>query len=118
MLCITNGVQTLTVTSGAYMSIYAPQGWKPVDTSTHAEMLEEDEVFSTDRLPDPEPESTTEPILAQESEDESGEEENLSEIPLTEMNSAQLREYAKQLGVDIKGLTSKKAVRDRIRAVL
>lgn len=118
MFCITNGVQTLTVTSGAYTSIYAPQGWKPVSTSTQAEMPEEDEAFLPDKVPDPESENASEAILAQESDDEGDEEENLSEIPLTEMGSAQLRKYAKQLGVDIKGLTSKKAVRDRIRAVL
>lgn len=117
MIKITNGRVTLMVTPGAYKDIYASQGFHQI-----SELVTKATETS---LNGPEPQNDTAPDPDDEdsSEDNSGcsednQDEDLSEVPLNEMDSDQLREYAKKLGVDIRGLTSKKAVRDKIRSVL
>lgn len=121
MLKITNGKVTLFVTPGAYRDVYAPQGFTEVTTrATETPQIEPEPQGGN--LPGVTPEDVTEDN-SDASEDASEPEtpktsEDLSEIPLGEMDSDQLRAYAKELGVDLSGLTSKKAVRNKIRAAL
>lgn len=105
--------------------MYAPQGFTEVTTrATETPQIEPQ--AQGNNLPEVTPEDTTEDN-SDASEDKfetntpehvADTDEDLSEIPLGEMNSEQLRAYAKQLGVDLKGLNSKRAVRDKIRAAL
>lgn len=44
--------------------------------------------------------------------------DTLSEIPLSEMSAAQLVEYAEELGVQVEEGTTKKQLREKIRAAL
>lgn len=126
MIRITNGIHTLTVTEGAYKTMYAPQGWIEVSDSKTPEMVSDGSSDLGDNLPDHESEDTTEAISGQENDDteddaeddSENEDVDFEETPLSEMNSAQLRAYANHLGVDVTGMTSKKAVRDKIRAAL
>ena len=120
MVKITNGTTEMSVSMGAYKDIYKPQGYslisdmpsegssRPVETSTDlvGKFTSHDHKnVSEDKFDASEDKYVSEP-------------EDLSEIPIGEMNSDQLRAYAKELGVDLKGLTSKRAVRDKIRAAL
>lgn len=121
MLKITNGKVTLFVTPGAYRDVYAPQGFTEVTTrATETPQIEPEPQGGN--LPEVTPEDVTEDNSDASEDisepDTSEQVEDLSEIPLGEMNSEQLRAYAKQLGVDLKGLNSKRAVRDKIRAAL
>ena len=125
MVQITNGIVTLSVTPGAYKNIYASQGFREVNTKTPSKAKVESQI-ETDISVGTFPEVTPEDATASEFDastvgtvSETPEPDvDLSEIPLGEMNSEQLKAYAKQLGVDLKGMTSKKAVRDKIRAAL
>ena len=125
MIKITNGSETYTVTQGAYKDIFKPQGFYEV-SDNRTEMREETSFINEGSLTPTGGEPTSEAISVQETEDSepdiaSGSEEapsDLSEVPLSEMTDKQLREYAKQLGVNLKGITSRKAVRDKIRSVL
>lgn len=123
MVKITNGHLTLAVTLGAFRDIYSAQGYNIVDTSIQT---------SEASIATPQPSggifngSGTENVsedVSDEQTDVSGADEivepvDLSEIPLNEMTNDQLRAYAQQLGVNLKGITSRRAVRDKIRAAL
>lgn len=133
MVQITNGALTLRVTKASFLSQYQPCGYTLVDSS---EELTEEEVYSSSsesvgdglgevfqvESRDPEPAEVTgnEEEAAEAEEDEAEEEElrDLSEIPLSEMDFYQLCAYADQLGLDRKGLRSKKELRQLIRSNL
>ena len=89
---ITNGINTFTVTHGAYMNLYKPMGYQLIDGT------EDDEndvvIDSVDE--------------AEEREDDE------VETPLSEMTLQQLKEKAVELGISIKRLRSKK---DLIQAI-
>lgn len=117
MITITNGVNTLVVTKGAYESMYAPQGWKRIEESvsktrvsardrTIKEIIEsEDENLTADKISEPnegESDKSDEPEI------------DLSEIPLSQMSVPQLKAYGKQLGIEV-DTDSAKILRNRIR---
>lgn len=140
MVRITNGVMTLRVTRASFLSQYQPCGYQLVESSE--ELTEEElyvsssesvgtqdgEVFQPktdvqDEGEEPEEvQPETEPEAAPEEPDEEPEEaeepRELSEIPLSEMDFYQLCAYADQLGLDRKGLRSKKEIRQLIRSNL
>ena len=119
MVKITNGEKTLTVTQGAYNSVYAPNGWQKIEPAAEpTEMSSNTQTDSGVKLSEPEDKNTTEDNFVQENDDSEINSEELSKIPLTDMNSSQLKAYANKLGVDIKGVKSRKVVIERIRAVL
>lgn len=125
MVTITNGVQTFTVTDGAFKNIFKAQGYFPVTELEKADVsVETTEIAPEDTSVQPEETTEAEAEASSEdknlvSEDEPEElSEDLSEIPLSEMTNKQLTAYAAQLGVDIKGVKSKRVVIDRIRAAL
>lgn len=128
MITITNGVNTFTVSHGAYRSIYAAAGYHPVRVKGAKSPLEplgnmiktagELGLEGTEGIPDPEAEISSSQNSAQEDEaldDEDEEYEDLSEIPLNEMGFGQLCEYADQLGLDREGVRSKRELRALIR---
>ena len=130
-MIITNGVSVISVTKGAYEGIFKHQGYYPVEPKIQPIVAEAPKIapvvseVQPVSLPYEAPEDTSETNSVQEegiSEVEAEVEEKndtvLSEIPLSEMTQDQLRAYAKELGVDIKGLKNRKAVIDRIRASL
>lgn len=124
MIRITNGRETLVVTRGAYKDIFKSQGF--YETSIETTSADEDvRSVSYGSLSEVTSEIASEDVSVQETDEPEAEEVpevksdvELSEIPLSEMTNDQLREYADQLGVSLKGITSKKAVRDKIRSVL
>lgn len=124
MIKITNGITEMLVSIGAYKDIYKSQGYKPVSgiVSEASSRPTETPAGSVVKFTSPDPENVSEDNSDVSEDKPSPEPESLpadlSEIPLGEMNSDQLRAYAKELGVDLKGLTSKRAVREKIRAAL
>ena len=115
MITITNGQITLTVPNSAFRELYQDSGFHPLED-------EESVVAPADTFPTFEEETPEEKILdeeteySEESEEyEDGEQVDLSEIPLGEMDFYQLNDYADQLGLDHKGIRSKKELRALIR---
>lgn len=117
MITITNGQMTLTVPNASYRGFFAASGFHPLADQEHV-------VAPNDTLPTQDEETPESAILDEEtdkSEDVSkveaeNEEIDLSEIPLGEMDFYQLSDYADQLGLDHKGIRSKKELRALIRA--
>lgn len=88
--------KVLTIPKSAYDNFYKGAGWQfdSATAKTSKTSLEEDEWAGYD--------------------------ENEEEItkPLSEMNRAELEEYAAKLGVDLSGLTSNKQYREAIKAAM
>ena len=120
MICITNGVQTLVVTNGAYECIYRDAGFRPLGSSPAVSETGVDTYPPISEMPHLE-DST------QENEDSTGEGEDsdddevedepvdYSEIPLSELGFEELCDYADQLGIDLDGIRSKKGLRALIK---
>lgn len=121
MLTITNGAQTLTVTKGAYNSMYAPQGWEIASTKMSSENIDLSVVSENKGLLPTEAENTKtgdEIDAPGDVESEEPEEDiDLSEIPLSEMSVPQLKTYAKQLGLEV-NTDSARQLRNQIRKTL
>lgn len=117
MIKITNGQMTLTVPNSAFLAIYKVSGFHPLE--------DEDGVVSpADTFPTLNEKAREAQISDEEKEDleeSDGEDEaeeetvDLSEIPLSEMDFYQLSDYADQLGLDHRGIRSKKELRALIR---
>lgn len=117
MVKITNGQMTLTVPTSAFHTMYEHSGFR---------ILEDEEIISVpaDTLTAPDENAPEEENSVEETEDfeepndeaePEVEEIDLSEIPLGEMDFYQLESYADQLGLDHKGIRSKKELRALIR---
>lgn len=127
MVTITNGSLTLTVTSGAFRNVYSAQGFKEISNVSHKpqKTLHRAPVVQGGVTLGAEPENASEELSeplesvpAVTAAKPLNRKEELAEIPLNEMTPDELREYAKLLGVNLKGLRSKNAVKDKIRSVL
>ena len=119
MIKITNGKFTLTVTKGSFKTIYESQGYKVVESAPTESSEEVDTI-----LPEMENEllaDSTQQGIGESDEEQPptpGEDRELEEIPLSEMDYYQLTAYADKLGVDRTGLRSTKDLRRVIRAAL
>ena len=118
MIKIRKGSKTLLIPAGAYDTIYAPAGWEKEDNTAKA--VEEPQ--KVEETPEPleddseEVEETSEEELDEEGEDvEYVDPEELNEKPLEELDFEELKILAEYLGVNIKGLKSKKEVREAIK---
>lgn len=116
MLQITNGVITISVSTGAFRAFYKDRGFEPTDGAETHETSEgviyQPEEDSQHLEDSPQPEMTEE---SSEESEEAEEEIDLSEIPLGEMSFDELTEYADQLGLDHSGIRSKRDLRALIR---
>lgn len=118
MITITNGQMTLTVPNSAYHLIYEASGFHPLED-------EKSVAASADTFPTLDDETPRKDVSFEETDDseesyvdeaETMEETvDLSEIPLGEMDFYQLSDYADQLGLDHRGIRSKKELRALIR---
>lgn len=125
MVTIRRGTETLTVTRGAYSSIYASQGWVE-DTNSGAKkddftgVTKNKESILLDRqnvLTDPKKDMKIQNADNGANANGIEDEIDLSEIPLSEMSIPQLKAYAHQLGVTV-NTDSAKALRNQIRRAL
>ena len=123
MVKISDGKTELTVTKGAFHNFYERLGFaildgagevfSPGEETTHPEH----ENTESEEIPQ-EDEDDTDPVDGTYEEEPEDEEIDLSEIPLSEQDFYQLQDYADQLGLDHRGLRSKKELRALIRAHL
>lgn len=114
MIKIRKGSKTLVIPAGAYDTIYAPAGWERAD-GTKKSVKEPQKVEKT---PEPleESEEEFEEELDEEDEDvEYVDPEELNEKPLEELDFEELKILAEYLDIDVKGLKSKKDVREAIK---
>lgn len=93
MVTITNGTDVYTVTSGAFESIYAKQGFSIYEQSKNEERVNEKHNELTD--------------------DEFI--EKLEEKPLAKWNKTEVKRYAETFGIDISGTRNIDEARDLIR---
>lgn len=122
MIKITNGINVLMVTNGSYREQYKPFGWVPVgekavvELPDAAEKRSEQQAVEAKRKAEEEAKAKIAADVAgvKESEEPESEEQFVPEKPLAEMSNAELRAKAKQLGVDISGLETRKQVRAAI----
>jgi len=119
MICITNGVQTLVVTNGAYECIYRDAGFRPLGSSPAVSETGVDTYPPISEMPHLEDSAQDDEDEAEddEAEDDEAEDEpvDYSEIPLSELGYDQLCDYADQLGIDREGVRSKKELRALIK---
>lgn len=107
MVTIRKDQSLLAVTRGAYENFFQGMGYEIVyATQAH-------ENSGGDNYP---PEYEDPDLEALEPAEEDSEEEDLSEIPLNEMNFAQLHARAGQLGIAHENMHSKKELKAAIRA--
>lgn len=124
MIKITNGINVLMVTNGSYREQYKPFGWVPVgekavvELPDAAEKRSEQQAVEAKRKAEAEAKAKIAADVAgineSESEEPESEEQFVPEKPLAEMSNSELRAKAKQLGVDISGLETRKQVRAAI----
>lgn len=122
MINITNGVNHMTCTAGAFKEIFAPQGWTRVDTAESSQVGvssqggtsvdQEEEEVEEDELETAGDDSDEE---SEDEDEESEADEDLSEKPLGEMSYEELQRFAKLSGLDITGMRSKKEIRQALR---
>lgn len=119
MILITNGVQTLMVTNGAYECMYRDAGFYPLSSSSRGSDTGLGEFPPVPPLTDLG--DSTQHDEDEDDEysydDEDGEDEivDYSEFPLSELGYDQLCEYADQLNINRDGIRSKKELRALIR---
>lgn len=114
MIKIRKGSKTLMIPAGAYDTIYAPAGWeraeKPNTTEKSVEKPQE-----PDETPESLEEEPEEELEEEEEDVEYVDPEELNEKPLEELDFEELKILAEYLDINIKGLKSKKEVRDAIK---
>lgn len=118
MIKITNGQITLTVPSSAFHQIYKDSGFRILDGEKRTEASAETFPTLDDETPEGQnsDEETEDSEELPEANEFYGEERiDLSEIPLSEMDFYQLSDYADQLGLNHRGIRSKKELRALIR---
>lgn len=92
MVKITDGKNVLQVSNGAFKSQYKPFGWNIVEEAPAKEIIET-VVVDNDDLP-------------------------VIEKPLSEMSSKELKEKAKEFGIDISSARSKSEARKMLADVI
>lgn len=111
MIKITNGANVLLVTNGSYKEQYKPLGWVPVDEKAKVVELPNAAEKRAERKEAEVKKETANsvPVVLEEKKAL-----YVPEKPLSEMSNAELKAKAKQLGVNISGLETRKQVRAAI----
>lgn len=125
MVVITNGLQTVVVSNGAYREIYMSQGWYPVQEATvqdTAEAVAPEEVIELE----PEELETEDPVESGEDSEEPKESTEEVEVedsdlllrPLSDLTLKELRRVAALREISIEGLKVKSDIRQVIKTAL
>lgn len=109
MITINNGSFSILVTKGAYNGIYKSLGW------SEGELKKADE-----KPPEEKPivKIEEQKILKAEESEESEENVDFAEKPLSEMSGSELKMFAKSLGIDFSNIKKVKELRALIREKL
>lgn len=120
---IKRGDVRLYVPQKAFLSKYAPVGYT-LDDGADDDRMDAQMSFGSvsDVTPDTGmvmPKMTSEDEYEPTTNDEETEEENeLEEIPLSEMTFPQLQQYARMHGISANGYNNKKALREAIKEIM
>lgn len=117
MVKIERAGHTLTVTRGAFNTLYRPLGYVIVGTEGEPEASPISDEAITPPVDDAGSEDDQGSIEDEDNEadeEQDDEEEDLDEKPLSEMNFKELKAYAKRRGINTNGMSSKKEVREAI----
>lgn len=115
MVKIRRGSHVLTVTNGAFKSLYAPMGYVVVETEGDAKVPRTpDEVTTTPDATDSSEDDSEGTEDDSEPEDEP-EDDELEEKPISEMSFKELKEYASRHGLNVNGLSSKQEIRRALK---
>lgn len=134
MVTIQRDKHILTVTRGAFQGIYKPLGYAIVDepgddnsvsqahpcgTATPMEPSDDYESPESQETDPDGPNSYNDAYLTGEAPDEAAEEEDpVDEKPLGEMSFKELKQYAETLGLNANGYSSKRDLKEAIKAHL
>lgn len=97
MVKITNGINVIEVTNGAFETVYKGQGYHKVAEQAVASAPVKDE--SKDA-------GETDPIA------------ELEEKPISQWNKTEVKEYAEAKGIDLSGTKNVNEAKDRIKAAM
>ncbi len=122
MVTIEKDSRVLTVTQGAFRMLYAPLGYVVVGAQgpSQAPLLNKQVINHTANENAHTDDSKTRESYSDTTEDkiQAEPEIDFNEIPLSEMDFATLKAYARKLGIRANGMGSKKDLRNAIRAKL
>ena len=113
MVKISNGLDTMTVTKGAYEGIYKFQGYSLVHdyaTTTTVKPVEADVTDDNNYI-------VNDMTEVADDQEETGEEVKveLKEKPISQWSKDELKEFAEANGISLEGIKSTKEVRDIIK---
>lgn len=103
MITITNGINTLQVTEGAFKALFEPEGWRKGKADKKVD--EKEKTAESNDLPPLKPED-----LVDEEEDDDEEDEEV-ETPISEMTVNELKAYAEEHDIDISEAHNKTQLR-------
>lgn len=109
MVKIAKGNKVKTTSFSSFENFYKNSGWELVEGSSN----KTEEVKPAKKVKEPE-------IIDEPTDDEWEDAMDDEEVekPLSEMNNAELKEYAAKYGIDITGLNSNKQIREAIKAAM
>lgn len=123
MVSITNGLQTVVVSSGAYREIYLPQGWQLAPEKAEALPQVQKQISFEDLevIPPVAPKDDQEDLEEPQEEDnedqpEEGTEADILLRPLGELSLDELKTVALLKGIATEGLRTRKEIRQAIRS--
>lgn len=103
MITITNGIQTLQVTEGAFKALFEPEGWKKGKSVKKAE--EKEKTPENNDLPPLMPGDMT------GGEEDDDDEDEDYETPISDMTVNELKAYAEEHDIDISEAHNKTQLR-------
>lgn len=122
MVKITNGVDVIEVTRGAFENIYKSQGFVEADAPKDKEQKVKGNPEDNQKHRDEEEEEgSKEPDELEEEEEESEEQKfvkELEEKPLTSWNKKEIKKYCSIVGIDISGTKSADEAKEIIKNFL
>lgn len=114
MITITNGINTLQVTEGAFKALFEPEGWRKDKADKKVD--EEEKTAESNDLPPLKPED----LVDDEEDDEEDDDEEGEEVetPISEMTVNELKAYAEEHDIDISEAHNKTQLRHIIEEAM
>lgn len=118
MVDITNGINTITVTKGAFDGIYKHQGYTLVhDYASSIQVKPSENIKSEDNnyIDETKGLKNNSQEETDKADDSESLENELLEKPISQWSQEELREYAEENGISLEGVTKAKEARNIIK---
>lgn len=118
MVDITNGINTITVTKGAFEEIYKHQGYTLVhDYASSIQVKPSETIKSEDNnyIDETKGLKNNSQEETDKTDDSESLENELLEKPISQWSQEELREYAEENGISLEGVTKAKEARNIIK---